>query len=459
MPIKKSQGFTPTERLLAELCEKSFLKLWSYPNPQKEDGNELCDLLAVFENHVFIFFDRESRQFEKLDSDPMANWARWKRKVIDDQTRTAHGAERYIRSGRKIYLDRKLDILFPIPFDSSTLTVHKIVVAHGAKEACKGFSDQNVYGSLGIAYADRTGAPFPMPFFVELDRNNPVHVFDSHNLELILSELDSFFDFTQFLDAKLAAIRTLDALTYCGEEDLLAHYFLNYDKAANRHFIGVRNQGELNGLWIGEGEWKDFIKKQEYHAKKTADEVSYFWDGIIQRTCQNVLDGTILGDANLLRGPSAIHEMAKEPRFTRRALSEAMILAIRNFPDQKAPVMRNVSFMPSFYEDKGYVFLQLKVDQITDYENDYRPKRRALLEIACGAAKNMFKHLNKVIGIAIDAPKFTQRNSEDFLLMDCSNWSDKLQAHYEGANEGINFFKTAGLRRYERKLTEFPTES
>jgi hypothetical protein len=61
MAIVKSSGVTPTERLLADLCEKSFLKLWSYPNPFKDDRKELCDLLAVFENHVFIFFDREGR--------------------------------------------------------------------------------------------------------------------------------------------------------------------------------------------------------------------------------------------------------------------------------------------------------------------------------------------------------------------------------------------------------------
>ena len=95
MVIIKSKGVTSTERLLADLCERSFLKLWSYPNPIKDDQNELCDLLAVFDNHVFIFFDRESRQLDKSPQDPLLNWQRWKKKVIDDQIRTAHGAERY----------------------------------------------------------------------------------------------------------------------------------------------------------------------------------------------------------------------------------------------------------------------------------------------------------------------------------------------------------------------------
>jgi hypothetical protein len=136
MSILKSSGGTPTERLLADLCERSFLKLWSYPNPVKDDGKELCDLLAVFDNHVFIFFDRESRILDNLDADPLVNWARWKRKVIDAQIATAHGAERYIKAGRRTFLDTALSLSLPICIQPDRLIVHKIIVARGAAEAC-----------------------------------------------------------------------------------------------------------------------------------------------------------------------------------------------------------------------------------------------------------------------------------------------------------------------------------
>ena len=61
MKIAKPGGGTPTERLLSTLCEKTFLKLWTWANPRQDDGKELCDLLAIFDNHIFIFFDRESK--------------------------------------------------------------------------------------------------------------------------------------------------------------------------------------------------------------------------------------------------------------------------------------------------------------------------------------------------------------------------------------------------------------
>jgi len=114
-----------------------------------------------------------------------------------------------------------------------------------------------------------------------------------------------------------------------------------------------------------------------------------------------------------------------------------------------------LTYMESFYEKKAYVFLQLKVSNIRDYDNDYRPKKQAMLELACGAAKNMFPHLEKVIGIAIGAPKFSRgRNPEDFLLMDCTQWSDDQQRHYERGNEGFGFFKTG--TEGNTRVMEFP---
>ncbi len=457
VPIVKSSGVTPTERFLAELCERSFLRLWSYPNPYKEDGKELCDLLAVFEDHVFIFFDRESRRLETKDKDKKLGWERWKRAAVDDQARTAHGAERYLRSGRKIFLGADRSVEFPIAIDRSKMIVHKIIVAHGAAEACQAFSDANVYGSLAVVYGE-PNADFSWPFLVEIDKGQPFHLLDSHNLPIILGELDTIFDLSSYLDAKIEAIRRYDGLVYCGEEDLLAHYFLNYDKTKNRHYIGTAETG-FNGLMIGEGEWKDFIDTRPYKMKKAADAPSYMWDEIIQKTAQNALNGTLLGNSSLLRGESAIHEMAKEPRFSRRALSTAMIEAIRNFPETSEPLVRNVSFMPSFYKGKAYVFLQLKMSNIEDYDNDYRPKLQALLEVACGAAKNKFPELETIVGIAIDAPKYATENAEDFILMECSEWTDELRARYERANEGFNFFNTANLISRRRRSQEFPSEA
>lgn len=333
------------------------------------------------------------------------------------------------------------------------MIVHKIIVAHGARTACEKFSNANVYGSLGISYG-HGDHEMPFPFMISLDKSNPVHVFDSHNLSIILTELDTVYDFSVFLDAKIEAIRNLDLLAYCGEEDLLAHYFLNYDETKKRYFIGTKDSG-VNGVIIGEGEWRDFIKLDSYKNKKKADQISYFWDKLIQKTCQNALDGTLLGDADLLRGRSALHEMAKEPRFVRRALSQKMLDSVERFPTSKAEIMRNVSLMTSFFPNKAYVFLQLRTTEEIRRRPQYRECRQRMLEVACATAKNIKGELTTVIGIAVDAPKFHEEISEDFLLLDCANWTTEMRQEYDDLNKELGFFRSSSLRQYQVRVTDF----
>jgi hypothetical protein len=172
MIISKSKGVTRTERLLAELCDQSFLKLWSFPNPFRDDGDELCDLIVVFENEVLIFFDRENRRFDDNPQDVNLAWQRWRKATVDKQIASAHGAERYIRMGRSIYLDAKKAQPFPIPIDLSKARFHKIIVAHGVREACKNSSPMNVFGSLAISYEPKDSDRLEQPFFVKIDRDN-----------------------------------------------------------------------------------------------------------------------------------------------------------------------------------------------------------------------------------------------------------------------------------------------
>jgi hypothetical protein len=293
MVIKKSKGVTFTERLLGELCEKTFLKVWAYPNLYKSDGKELCDVMVVFENHVFLFFDRESKKFDNANQDVSLQWARWEKEVIQKQIATAEGAKRYILSfPDKIYLDQKRETLFPIPIPPDRI-IHKIVVAHGAEEACRNSSTNNVSGSLAIGYTKGAEVQNSIPFMVQLKKEDPVHIFDSCNLEIILGELDTVHDFIAYITAKEEAIRKYDTFFYCGEEDLLANYFLNFDPAINKHFIGVRDP-DTNVIFVAEGEWQSFSKSKDYRLRKEANEKFEFWDNLLQITCQNALDNVLV---------------------------------------------------------------------------------------------------------------------------------------------------------------------
>lgn len=453
-----SGGVTESERLLAQFCQKSFLKLWTYPNPYKDDGKEFCDSIAVFGNDVFVFFDRRSELPISEDKDPLVLWNRWKKNVIDKQIVTAHGAERYLRAGRPLYIDGKRTKPFPLKIDPEKAVIHKIIVAHGAKEACLHSSPENIYGSLGISYTETDSVKISSleaehPFTLILDKNSPVHILDSHNLSIILGELDTVTDLLNYLNEKTKAIAHLDILTYCGEEDLLAHYYKNYDKKLKQHYIGTNNK-KVNGVMISQGDWKDFVESETYWATKSANKISYMWDELIQRTCQNSLDGTIGGNADLSRGPSAIYEMVKEPRFMRREIADGMMHAIDNFPNTNVAT-RKVSLMPSSDPKTAYVFLQLKLTKDMESAPDARQKRQAVLEIACGAAKNKFPKFNKIVGIGMEPPKYSESIAEDFILMPCEKWPKELQEHYKSLNAGWDFFETKSLKKREITVNEF----
>lgn len=208
---------------------------------------------------------------------------------------------------------------------------------------------------------------------------------------------------------------------------------------------------------IAEGAWEDLKKRPEYNATKDANKSSYFRDELINKKCENYINGALLGDSDLLKGKSAIHEMVKESRFVRRTKVNVMLSSIARFPDNPSGIMRNVTFIPSSEKGKGYVFLQLWVPpslQGKD-EAELRAKRQEVLLIACGAAKNEMPELHTVIGIGIEPPKLTDQIAEDFILLDCADWPADRAEEFRKKNQVFNFFGTPSLRRFEGRTTEF----
>ena len=94
--ITKGVGLTPTERYLARLAERSFLNLWSYPNPYRDqgqrgvgDGKELCDLLVVCGRDIIIFSEKNIGW--PSSPDVKTAWRRWAKRALLDATRQARG--------------------------------------------------------------------------------------------------------------------------------------------------------------------------------------------------------------------------------------------------------------------------------------------------------------------------------------------------------------------------------
>ena len=455
LKINKSDGVTDTETMLARLCNDTFLNIWYYPNPFNNKGKELCDGIAIYENHVFLFFDRKSNKFENGNNIDI-QWQRWVRTVIDKQVNAALGAERYIKNDcNDIYLDAANSVRLPVKISRDNLVVHKIIVAHGANEACKVSSENNIYGSLGIMYTiDKIIEP--SPFVVNLKRNEQIHLLDSINLNLVFKELDTFSDFVKFFTEKEKLIQKVD-LVYCGEEDLLSEYLNNFNDEHQAHYLCDENTiKNISIVVIPEGSWKHYINSKKYKNKQNANKISYYWDTLIKHIGNHALSGTLLDVGNVFSYDSPIYEMAKESRLNRRIYAAKMIDAIEKFPDNLASgYMRHMIFMSSVeLKSKAYVFLQVASSHdITNYAL-WQLQRGELLKTACCAAKNKFPGLTTIIGIVIDAPKHYRENSESFLMIRDNLRQEDIE-RYGLINKEFNFFNDTMTIKHETHY-QFP---
>ena len=79
--LHRGVGSTRSERLLVQWAERSFLRLWTYPNLFRDqgDGKEICDVVVVFDDNVILISDKEIA-FPPGKTD--VAWKRWKRRAV-----------------------------------------------------------------------------------------------------------------------------------------------------------------------------------------------------------------------------------------------------------------------------------------------------------------------------------------------------------------------------------------
>jgi len=88
-----SQGVTPSEKFVTSLCQRSFLKLWTHPNPKGKNDKELCDCLVVCEDDIVIISVKEN---EYKDTGDTTGWERWQKAAIEKSASQIWGAERWL---------------------------------------------------------------------------------------------------------------------------------------------------------------------------------------------------------------------------------------------------------------------------------------------------------------------------------------------------------------------------
>ncbi len=354
-----------SEKIVQELAEKTFLIDWCFPNPKLPNGNELCDLLVVFDDIAIIWQVKDL----KLD-----NKGFYKKKEVEKNLRQLSGARRQL-------FELKTSIKF-----------------ENARRAIEEFDSEKIKEIYLISVLLGEGEEMS-PLYQKI-KDQIFHVFPKDFTQIIFNELDTISDFTEYLRKKeqfvKECIESDKSLTiFGGEEELLTIYI---KKGRNFSDFDIADQ-----FIIEEGNWVKWLNDPQYIMKKDDDRISYAWDFIIDR----VHTGTV-------KYEKVARELASYNRFRRRMLGKAFYNA---FTVAKKSVDNEIYCDISLFEDVTYCFLFFPLDVAKE-------KRIMALKGYCHVTRGMYPQNTKVIGIASDRDRCC---SFDILIMEILDWTVDCQ--------------------------------
>lgn len=447
-PIIRGEGLTQSEQQLARFADRAFLRLWSYPNTFNDrtktacgGGQEIADLLAVFENDVVLFSDKAISWQE--DKPIELAWSRWYRRAIDDAVAQLKGAERWLDlHPDRVFTDKHCTQPLPVPLPGKADRVtHLVAVVSGAEAACsRYFSDPR--GSLmivpklkGAAHVDSKRDDFH-PFLV--GDVNPggtfVHVVDAIGLEFVMRELDTVADLTAYLSARAKFLRAGKMSLAAGEEHLLAAYMMNGFKDGRPGFIPekLRKRTRHAQLVIPEGEYETYVSSQLYGEIAGLKKQSMLWDEVIELVAEDVLKGTSVSildyEPSVALSEQALRVIAAEPRMNRVSLAHALWGAMERCVSEDMERFVRRTFVTRRFPMRriGYLFLILPQDKGAGTYEEYRAYRGSMLQTYCHSLFREQPKLDTVVGMAFDIflrDGEIRTRSEDVMALAPPDWT------------------------------------
>lgn len=396
-----------SEAYVAALCERSFLPLWSYPNPTGKKGKELCDLLVVFGRDVAIVSVKDTRPSPEAGEPTRTQ--RWVKKAIDGSFRQLAGAERWLRTESRVTdADGTRAVDLP-PLDERR--VYRIALAFGGE------------GAMPLKQGD-FGSGF-------------MHAMDEQAFDTLIRELDTATDFFDYLWQKEDLVSRAMLLFEGAEEDLLAFYL-----SQNRSF-----PEELSMMVVGGGMWEAFSASAENQARLRANEISYVWDRIIEEHIDGFRDAPrpappsfVDVAATVWQAERVLRIMAQEDRYWRRELSTALVEVIR--PPDGRPIRSRFAISPE--RRVTYVFLRLRGDE------DVEARTQELL-LRCWVARDRFPDHPVVVGMMFGT---APGDPNEMLLLDQAEWGEDQREKAQLIRDELGYFASPRERRSQGR--EFP---
>ncbi len=393
-----NEGLTPSEKFVTNLSEKSFLKLWTHPNPKgKKKDKELCDCLVVCGNHIVIISVKE---IEYKDTGNEVGIERWKKSAIDKSVAQIYGAERILKQVEKV--ERNDGRLICLP-PHSDRKYHRISVSFGSK------------GKVPIAWGD-----FEQGF---------IHICDEQSTVALFEALDTITDFINFLNAVEELTTNGTALLFDGGgyEDLVALYLQN----GYSFNIEKGSEKKPNLLILSNDLFQGFIRSETYNDMQEDFKNSYIWDRLVNYYSDDLLtDGMFdMHSKEVTNNELVLVTMALQPRNYRANLAEAFIEFLQN---EKLKISSRVVLG---YNNIAFVFL---IGSSVDREHRSRE-----LGLRCLVIRGKVANVTTVIGIATDRPGTSQIGySSDLLYMHIPELTKEDNQRIDEIQNELGYFKS-----------------
>jgi hypothetical protein len=401
-----------SEQFVYDICQKSFLSLWSYVNPQgKKPNKELCDILVVFDPHIIVISVKKSELKNSGDSEVDKN--RWLRTTIIESIQQLDGAIRFLNKNKNHHVVKKdgtLGIELP-PINRRVY--HRIAVAFGSRR-------EIMIGSGG-------------------DRGNFTHVFEEQSFTILLQHLDTITDFVQYLMDKEAFLSQSSVMINGGEENLLAYYL----------FKGRQFPQSPGAYYLEDFSWTVLNLKTEFLAKLKRDQESYIWDKLIENICEGGFSTPTWDGPSQSESEKALRVLASENRFSRRVLGKfySEFLHLSKSSQLRSRYLKSPSGI-------GYVFV------VNESRNDLEDRKLILIGRCC-ASLFANSDCSTVIGIGTNIPKQKpiEGYSTDLIMLhkEVEEWPSKYLEIGRLFRDELGFFKNVTeTHTYE---DEYPSSS
>lgn len=477
--LTRQSGTNESEKLINEVSDQCFMRLWNYPSPYRpqgkkstlSDGKEICDHLVVFEDDILIISDKngaltiENSEGGISDTSIEIGWKRYYKNNIQGGLKQLDGAKRWILNyPNDIYLDTKCQHKIPSTVSISSKTkFHSILILGGMEEICHQitqtphlmiepilFNDDHIDFSFGKS-------PFPKIGIFHDQNGDFVHVFTRTTFQFLLSELDTVADFISYLNEREKYLPKAD-ISFLSEPMMVSAYMQSFNEG--KHFIPATKK-DWNELPY---EAKNFFQSHEYQIKKIDNEENQLWDELLKHFIEIVENEEMEVPANsdqVNDFTKALKSMAILPRLQRRAFSKMVseqYLKAKKEQEKGSSKLARLILSPDHSNDSAIVHIFRSSKNCSDNEyQKYRKYRRNELSLYAQAVFQDYPQITKFFGLSREMP-LDDGCSYEIIYVERGNIDFSNDTELREIREKLTILKQNNVEFSEHTENEYPVD-